>query len=641
MKDGFIKAAAGSVAITVADVKANTVEIKKRIAQADAAGVNLLVLPELCITGYTCGDLFYSDTLLNAAIEAAADICHYTADKYPVVIAGLPVKYHYKLYNCAAVIHQGRILALVPKTHLPNYAEFYEKRQFSSADKLMNINAHVLVNGKKIPIGSHILFRHAEMEAYRFGVELCEDLWAPSPPSEGLCKNGAVIIANPSASNEVIAKEGYRRMLVSSTSARLICGYIYCNAGPNESTQDIVFSQHHIICENGAMLAENKPFEERDLLITELDCGRLANERHKMTSYVSVPDESCLVIEFKQKMKETVLTRKIEKQPFVPSDDALLNERAQTILRIQTYGLKKRLEHTQSKTAVVGISGGLDSCLALLVMVRAMDLMHRSRKDIIAVNMPCFGTTERTKSNAEKLSEYLGVTLKKIDITKAVNQHFKDIGHDSTIYDVTFENSQARERTQVLMDIANQENGIVVGTGDLSELALGWATYNGDQMSMYGVNASVPKTLVRYIIRYAALRADEKLASLLEDILDTPVSPELLPADENGDISQKTEDLVGPYELHDFFLYYMLRFGFSPLKIYRLAKYAFEGAYPDEIILKWLKIFIKRFFGQQFKRSCMPDGPKVGSVSLSPRGDWRMPSDASYRLWMNELENLK
>jgi len=641
MKDGFIKVAAGSVAITVADVKANMVEIKKRIAQADAAGVNLLVLPELCITGYTCGDLFYSDTLLNAAIEAAADICQYTADKYPVVIAGLPVKYHYKLYNCAAVIQQGKILALVPKTHLPNYAEFYEKRQFSSADKLMNINAHVLVNGKKIPISSHILFRHADMDTYRFGVELCEDLWAPSPPSEGLCKNGAVIIANPSASNEVIAKEGYRRMLVSSTSARLICGYIYCNAGPGESTQDIVFSQHHIICENGAMLAENKPFEEQDLLITELDCGRLANERHKMTSYVSVPDESYLVVEFKQKMKETVLTRKIERHPFVPSDDALLNERAQTILRIQTCGLKKRLEHTQSKTAVVGISGGLDSCLALLVMVRAMDLMHRSRKDIIAVTMPCFGTTERTKSNAEKLSEYLGVTLRKIDITKAVNQHFEDISHDSTIYDVTFENAQARERTQVLMDIANQENGIVVGTGDLSELALGWATYNGDQMSMYGVNASVPKTLVRYIIRYAALQADEKLASLLEDILDTPVSPELLPADENGDISQKTEDLVGPYELHDFFLYYMLRFGFSPLKIYRLAKYAFEGAYPDEIILKWLKIFIKRFFGQQFKRSCMPDGPKVGSVSLSPRGDWRMPSDASYRLWMNELENLK
>ncbi len=640
MKDGFIKVAAGSVAVTVADTKANTAEIKKRIAQADAAGVNLLVLPELCITGYTCGDLFYSDELIGSASEALLDICRYTDDKYPVVIVGLPVKYHYKLYNIAAVIHHGKILALIPKTHLPNYAEFYEKRQFTSADKLVNVNACVLVGGKKIPLGSKILFRHSGMESFQFGVELCEDLWAPCPPSEALCKSGAVIIANPSASNEVIAKESYRRLLVGSTSARLICGYIYCNAGPGESTQDIVFSQHHIISENGALLAENKPFEERDLLVTELDCGRLANERHKTTSYACVPDESYTVINFNQEIRKTELTRKFERHPFVPVDEALLNERAETILRIQTYGLKKRLEHTHCKTAVVGISGGLDSCLALLVMVRAMDLMHRSRKDIIAVTMPCFGTTERTKTNAEKLSNYLGVTLKKIDITKAVNQHFKDINHSRTVYDVTFENAQARERTQVLMDISNQENGIVIGTGDLSELALGWATYNGDQMSMYGVNSSVPKTLVRYIIRYAALKTDNNLSSLLKDILDTPVSPELLPADENGEICQKTEDLVGPYELHDFFLYYMLRFGFSPLKIYRLANIAFEGAYSSGTILQWLKVFNKHFFDQQFKRSCMPDGPKVGSVSLSPRGDWRMPSDASCRLWMDELEKI-
>ncbi len=641
MKDGFIKVAAGSVAVTVADTIANTEEIKKRIAQADDAGVNLLVLPELCITGYTCGDLFYSDTLLNAAIDALTELCRYTVSKYPVIIVGLPVKFHSKLYNCAAVVHHGRILGLIPKTHLPNYSEFYEKRQFSSAAEIMGSDINIVINGESVPLCAKALFRHSGMETFQFGVELCEDLWAPNPPSEQLCKAGAAVIANPSASNEIIAKEGYRRLLVSSTSARLICGYIYCNAGPGESTQDIVFSQHHIICENGTVLAENKPFEERDLLITELDCGRLANERHKMTSYTSTPDESYKIIDFKQEITETALTRDFDRDPFVPSDSALLNERAETILRIQTYGLKKRLEHTHSKTAVVGISGGLDSCLALLVMARTMDLMGRSRQDIIAVTMPCFGTTKRTKTNAEELCKHLGVTLKKIDITKAVKQHFNDIGHAITDYDVTFENSQARERTQVLMDISNQENGIVVGTGDLSELALGWATYNGDQMSMYGVNTSVPKTLVRYIVHYIALRSDKNLASLLLDILDTPVSPELLPADEKGEICQKTEDLVGPYELHDFFLYYMLRFGFSPLKIYRMAKIAFIGVYSDEVILKWLRIFIKRFFGQQFKRSCMPDGPKVGSVSLSPRGDWRMPSDASFRLWMDELEKIK
>ena len=640
MNHGFIKVAAGSVPVTVADTKANTELIKQRIEQADAAGVNLLVLPELCITGYTCGDLFYSDILLGSAAEALAELCRFTADKYPLVIAGVPVKYHSKLYNCAAVMHRGQLLGLVPKTHLPNYAEFYEKRQFTSGEKLLNRNARFRLDGKAVPLNSRLLFRHKTIEGYQFGIELCEDLWAPNPPSEALCRAGAVIIANPSASNEAISKEAYRRLLVTSTAARLVCGYVYCNAGPEESTQDIVFSRHHIISENGSILAENKPFEERDLLITELDCGRLINERHKITSYSAVPDENYQVIEFGQATRETALTRAVPRHPFVPADDALINERAETILQIQAYGLKKRLEHTKCSTAVVGISGGLDSCLALLVTVRAMDLMHRSHRDIVAVTMPCFGTTQRTRTNAEKLCECLGVTLEKIDITKAVNQHFKDIGHDNTVYDVTFENSQARERTQVLMDIANKTNGIVVGTGDLSELALGWATYNGDHMSMYGVNASVPKTLVRYIVRYAALKADEGLAGIFRDILDTPVSPELLPADENGDISQKTEDLVGPYELHDFFLYYMLRFGFAPSKIYRLAKYAFAGDYPDKTILRWLKVFVKRFFAQQFKRSCMPDGPKVGSVSLSPRGDWRMPSDASGRLWLDELERL-
>lgn len=637
MKDGFIKVAAGSVAVTVADTKANTKTIKNRIDQADTAGVNLLVLPELCITGYTCGDLFYSDTLLTAAADALVEICRHTTDKYPVVVVGLPIKYRSKLYNCAAVMQGGKLLGLVPKTHLPNYAEFYEKRQFSSGDRLLNKNANARINGKAVPLNSRLIFCHNTVEDYRFGVEICQDLWAPGPPSHDLCRAGAVIIANPSASNEVVAKEDYRRLLVRSTSARLVCGYILCNAGPEESTQDLVFSRHHIIGENGTLLAENKPFEEQDLLITELDCGYLANERHRITAYACVPDESYTVITFKQAVGETGLTRKVEKNPFIPADELLLNERAEMILRIQAYGLKKRLEHIRCDTAVLGISGGLDSCLALLVMVRTMDMMHRSRKDIVAVTMPCFGTTERTKTNAEKLSEYFGVTLKKIDITKAVEQHFKDINHDSTVCDVTFENAQARERTQVLMDIANQENGIVVGTGDLSELALGWATYNGDHMSMYGVNASVPKTLVRHIVHYAALEADKELSALLMDILDTPVSPELLPVGKDGACSQKTEDLVGPYELHDFFLYHMLRFGFSPLKIYRLANYAFAGAYPEEVILKWLKVFIKRFFSQQFKRSCMPDGPKVGSVSLSPRGDWRMPSDASAKLWMDEL----
>lgn len=641
MKDGFIKVATGSVNINVAEPVGNTNEIKKRIAEADASGVHLLVLPELCITGYTCGDLFYSDVLQNAALESLLEISRFTCDKYPVVLVGLPFRYHYKLYNCAAVIHNGEILGLVPKTFLPNYSEFYEKRQFSSADELKSVNTVVLIEGKEIPFGCQLLFRHSELEVFQFGVEICEDLWAPNPPCEVLCRAGATLIANPSASNEVIGKESYRRLLVSATSARLICGYLYCNAGMGESTQDTVYSQHHLICENGTVLAENKPFEKKELMITEIDCNRLAFDRHKMTSYHTINEETFLTIDFYQKMKETSLTRSINKNPFVPSNQALLNERAETILNIQSFGLKKRLEHIRCKTAVVGISGGLDSCLALLVMARTMDMMQRSRKDIIAVTMPCFGTTKRTKGNAEKLCECLGVTFREINITKSVLQHFEDLHHDATVQDVTYENAQARERTQVLMDISNQENGIVVGTGDLSELALGWATYNGDHMSMYGVNTSVPKTLVRFIVRYVAQNADPDLATVLTDILNTPVSPELLPADENGEISQITEDLVGPYELHDFFLYYMLRFSFSPAKIGRLARIAYKNTYTDEIILHWLRNFIKRFFTQQFKRSCMPDGPKVGTVNLSPRGDWRMPSDASYGLWMDELEQLK
>jgi NAD+ synthase (glutamine-hydrolysing) len=641
MKDGFIKVAAASVKITVADTAANTKEIKSRIDEADGAGVNLLVLPELCVTGYTCGDLFYSDVLLSAALESLKEISRFTIDKYPVVIVGLPVKYRYKLFNCAAVIHKGRILALIPKTHLPAYAEFYEKRQFSSSDEIESENASVTLDGGEIPFGSRIIFRHSKLESYRFGVEICEDLWSQSPPSEALCKAGCTLIANPSASDELIGKEGYRRLLAASTSARLVCGYIYCNAAPSESTQDMVFSQHHLIYENGTLLAENKPFEEKSLLCAEIDVNKLSNERHKMTSFVSVQDDFYTEIGFEQDIRDTELTFKINRDPFVPSDKSQISERAETILQIQSHGLKKRLEHTRSKTALIGISGGLDSCLALLVAVRAMDMLSRPRKDIIAVSMPCFGTTKRTKGNAEKLCFCLGVTFREINITKAVNRHFEDIGHDPSVHDVTYENCQARERTQVLMDLSNKESGIVVGTGDLSELALGWATYNGDHMSMYGVNSSVPKSLVRYIIRYIAGQSDKALSAVLVDILDTPVSPELLPADESGNISQKTEDLVGPYELHDFFLYYTLRYGFSPSKILRMAKYAYNGAYPDETILNWLKVFIKRFFAQQFKRSCMPDGPKVGSVSLSPRGDWRMPSDASCELWLKDLEKFK
>lgn len=640
MKDGFIKVAAGTIQVTVADVEKNTEEIKKRISDADKAGVNLLVLPELCVTGYTCGDLFYSEVLLNAAKKALSEISGYTKGKYPVVVIGLPLKYEYKLFNCAAVLHDGEILALVPKTHLPNYNEFYEKRQFTSALELKGRNTFIQIDGKQVPFGCGILFEHSEMESFKFGVELCEDLWSPDPPSTALCKSGTVIIANPSASNEIIGKENYRRLLISSTSARLLCGYIYCNAGMGESTQDMVFSQHSLIAENGTILAENKPFEEKDLLITEIDCSRIVSERYRMTCYTPINNE-IQTIKFYQKIKETPLTRQFSAHPFVPSDQAELNERAEAILRIQSYGLKKRVEHTRAKKIVVGISGGLDSCLALLVMVRAMDLLKRPRKDIIAVTMPCFGTTARTKRNAERLCEYLGVTLREVNITDAVNQHFKDIGHDAAVHDVTYENSQARERTQVLMDISNQEGGFVVGTGDLSELALGWATYNGDHMSMYGVNTSVPKTLVRYIVQYVANHSEKNLSEVLTDILNTPVSPELLPADENGEINQKTEDLVGPYELHDFFLYYMLRLGFPPAKIYRLAKLVYKDKYPSEVILHWLKVFVKRFFTQQFKRSCMPDGPKVGTVSLSPRSDWRMPSDASYSLWLSELENLK
>lgn len=637
MKDGFIRVAAGSVNTVVADTKWNAEEIKHRIQEADQAGVNLLVLPELCLTGYSCGDLFYSQVLQQGALDALKDICDYSSGKYPLVILGLPLLLGGKLYNCAAAIYDGHVLAIVPKTHLPNYGEFYELRQFTSGQGLPN--TQIQLGGMSVPFGTNLLLCHETLEHYCIGIELCEDLWAPAPPSQALTAAGATIIANLSASDETIGKADYRRMLVASTSARLLCGYIYANAGPGESSQDLVFSQQHLIAENGTLLAENPPFGDCPLLISQLDVARLTGERHRQTSFATQAG-SYTAVPFAQPLRKTVLTRHIDKNPFVPAGNDQIAARAEAILQMQAQGLKKRLSHIHAKTAVLGISGGLDSCLALLVAVRAFDLLQKPRSGILAVTMPCFGTTARTKDNAEELCRQLGVTLRTVPIAAAVRQHFADIGHDEGCHDVTYENAQARERTQVIMDIANQEGGLVIGTGDLSELALGWATYNGDHMSMYGVNASVPKTLVRYIVRYEAGRSPKALADVLYDILDTPVSPELLPADQNGAIAQKTEDLVGPYELHDFFLYYLLRFGFSPAKIFRLAQYAFGSDYDKETILHWLQIFVRRFFAQQFKRSCMPDGPKVGSAALSPRGDWRMPSDASARLWLDTLEGL-
>lgn len=638
MTDGFIKTAAGTIDVQVADVQTNTDTILARVQQADAAGVDLLTLPELCLTGYTCGDLFFSDCLLGAVEPALARILEQTAALSTVFTVGLPLRFGGKLYNCAAVVHAGRLLGVVPKTYLPNYGEFYEQRQFSSASVLGGNIYDLMLCGQSVPFGTDLLFACAELPDYTFGIELCEDLWVPCPPSTRLTAGGAAIIANLSASDEVIGKADYRRMLVSATSARLACGYIYCSASPTESTQDMVFSRHHLIAENGTILAENEPFADAELTITEIDVQRLMHERHRATSYDAVPGLRQIV--FHQSLRRTQLTRPIAPNPFVPPYDDQLRARAEAILRIQSQGLKKRIEHTHAKTVVLGISGGLDSTLALLVCVRAFDLCGRSRKQIQCVTMPCFGTTKRTKSNAVKLCEELGVSVQEVNITAAVRQHFADIGHDESVHDVTYENCQARERTQVLMDIANQSGGLVIGTGDLSELALGWATYNGDHMSMYAVNCSVPKTLVRYIVQYEAASSAPALQAVLLDILDTPVSPELLPADENGQIAQKTEDLVGPYELHDFFLYHTLRFGTRPRKLFRMAKYAYAGKYDDETIRHWLKTFCRRFFQQQFKRSCIPDGPKVGSVTLSPRGDWRMPSDASSRLWLSEAEAL-
>lgn len=641
MQDGFIKCAAATPETRVADCEFNAGKIIELINEAKTKNVKILVFPELCVTGYTCGDLFYQPALLSAAVKALDKILGATEGSDMLVTVGSPVVYKGELYNCAVVMQDGELLGVVPKKFLPNYNEFYEARQFTAAPDEDGSVLLIPRLGYYVPFGNKQLFRCEDLPELIFGVEICEDLWAPDPPSTKLALGGASIIANLSASNETIGKDDYRRALVTGQSARLICGYIFASAGDGESTQDLVFGGHRMIAENGTILAES-PLYTTGLTITEIDISKLSAERRRNTSFRAGSDTSDYsIIDFNMKLEKTELTRKFEAMPFVPNDASQRNERCSKILAMQSHALAKRVTHTRCKNLEVGISGGLDSTLALLVAFETMKLLGRPASDIITVTMPCFGTTARTKSNAEKLCERLGTTLRVIDITKSVRQHFEDISHSEDVHNAAYENAQARERTQVLMDIANDENGLVVGTGDLSELALGWATYNGDHMSMYGVNGSVPKTLVRHIVRYfAETTSDSELSAVLRDILDTPVSPELLPA-ENGEISQKTEDLVGPYELHDFFLYNAVRWGFSPRKVYRLALLAFDGSYDRATILKWLKTFYRRFFSQQFKRSCIPDGVKVGSVSLSPRGDWRMASDASAAVWLSELDGLE
>ena len=637
MKDGFVKTAAGTPDIKVADCGYNCARIKALIDRAHEQGVRVLVLPELCITGYTCQDLFFQQTLLDGALNALKGIKEHTAGLDMLVAVGCPLRFRGELYNCAVVLKDGKVLGVVPKKFLPNYNEFYEKRHFTAAP---DGEYDIELLGEKVPFGLGLLFECRDMPELVFAAEICEDLWAAEPPSISLALGGATIIANLSASNETIGKDAYRRELVNSQSARLLCGYVYASAGSGESTQDLVFSGHDIIAENGIVIAESKLYST-GLTVTEIDVQKLASERRRNTSFLGGLRPGMRRIPFDMEIKTTELTRMVRRTPFVPNTMAEMDKRCEDILTMQAHGLEKRVRHTNAKTLVIGISGGLDSTLALLVCVEAMKLVGRPASDILAVTMPCFGTTKRTRSNAERLCELLGTQLRVIDIADSVKQHFKDIGHDESNHNVVYENGQARERTKILMDLANAENGMVIGTGDLSELALGWATYNGDHMSMYGVNASVPKTLVRHIVKYYAGTVDNaELREVLMSIYDTPVSPELLPADENGNIAQITEDLVGPYELHDFFLYNGIRWCFPPSKVYRLAEYAFDGSYDRETILKWLRTFYRRFFSQQFKRSCLPDGVKVGSVTLSPRGDWRMPSDASAALWLEEVNRL-
>lgn len=634
MKNGFVKVAAATPDIRVADVEFNTQNIINAMEEAQKNGAKILVFPELCVTGYTCSDLFDHSVLLKASRKALLEIAENTNDKDMLVFVGAPLEVNGKLYNVAAAMNQGEIIGFTTKTFLPNYGEFYEMRQFTPGPQTVR---KITFEGKKIPFGPQILFQAEGMEELVVAAEICEDVWSPVPPSIQAALEGATVIVNCSASDETIGKDTYRRALISGQSARLISGYIYANAGEGESTTDLVFGGHNIIAENGTVLKESSRYVN-EIIYSEIDLQRITGERRKNTTFQPLDEETLVRVPFTVEETKTFLTRTFPKKPFVPSDEQTRAQRCEEILTIQAMGLKKRLAHTNARTAVVGISGGLDSTLALLVTARAFDMLGRDKKDIIAVTMPCFGTTDRTYQNACEMSKKVGATLIEVPIADAVNVHFRDIGHDPEDHSVTYENCQARERTQVLMDIANKTWGMVIGTGDLSELALGWATYNGDHMSMYGVNASVPKTLVRHLVKYAADDTkDEALKNVLYDVLDTPVSPELLPP-KDGDIAQKTEDLVGPYELHDFFLYFMLRFGYEPSKIFRIACMTFDGEYDKETIFKWLETFCRRFFSQQFKRSCLPDGPKVGTVALSPRGDWRMPSDACVAVWMKDLE---
>lgn len=636
MRDGFVKVAAITPKVTVADVNENRKAMRRLISKAAEENAKIMVLPELCITGYTCQDLFLQETLLRQSREALLLLAEETKKIDALILVGMPLEHRGKLYNVAAVLNHGNILGFVPKRYLPNYNEYYEVRHFTRGPE-----EPVMIHYAEdidVPMGTRLLFTCKEMPEIKVAAEICEDLWNVNPPSIGHAQAGAVVIANLSASDEVTGKDAYRKSIVTGQSARLLCGYIYASAGEGESTQDLVFSGHNLIAENGKLLAESERFET-GIIYSEIDVRKMLSERRRMNTF-EIINEGYQEVLFSLEMEDTELSREIAPMPFVPQHEEERAKRCKEILYIQAHGLKKRLAHTHAQSAIVGISGGLDSTLALLVTVKAFDLLGIPRDKITAVTMPGFGTTDRTYDNAVQLIRQLGAEFMEVSIKEAVQVHFKDINQDENVHDVTYENSQARERTQILMDIANQKNGLVVGTGDMSELALGWATYNGDHMSMYAVNGSVPKTLVRYLVRYYADTCEQpELEAVLYDILDTPVSPELLPP-QDGEIAQKTEDIVGPYELHDFFLYYMLRFGYSPKKIYRLAKIAFADDYEEEVILKWLQIFIRRFFSQHFKRSCLPDGPKVGTVAVSPRGDLRMPSDAVANLWLEELKDF-
>ena len=636
MKYGFVKVAAATPHIRVGDVRFNTNEIIQKIRKADELGAELLVFPELCVCGYTCGDLFGQDVLLQGALSALKEISLATKGLQMLIFVGVPLRANGVLYNCAAAVNDGQVIAFVPKSNLPNYAEFYEKRNFQP---YRGETLSIAFDGREVPFGNRILFRSVSDEDFTVAAEICEDLWVPNPPSVSHALAGANIIVNLSASDETTGKADYRRLLIRSQSAKTVSAYVYADAGDGESTTDMVFSGHNIISENGEILAESKLFEN-SITISEVDVRKLSFERRRINTFYD-PHElfGYKIIPFRAAVKSEKLTRTISKWPFVPGNEADREKRAELILSMQSAGLRSRIAHTKARSAVIGISGGLDSSLALLVAVRTFDSLQMDRRNIIAVTMPCFGTTDKTFNNSLRLMRSLGVTSRTVEIAESVRLHFKDIGHDEQVKNAAYENAQARMRTMVLMDIANDEGGLVVGTGDLSELALGWATYNGDHMSMYGVNASVPKTLVKYLIQSEAARIGGETGEVLRDILNTEISPELLPP-EKGKISQKTEEIVGPYELHDFFLYYAIRWGFPPRKIYYLAKAAFKREYDAVTLKKWLKNFYQRFFSQQFKRSCLPDGVKIGSVSLSPRGDWRMPSDASAALWLDEIENL-